>query len=430
MRRRDFLAMGVAAGPILVGGRAAMSGVADGARGARAQGAAQTEQGINGARPILFLAHRLGTDHAEAVAIMDMNGDGRPDITSGAYWYENPGAAGGSWKQHKFRDVEIKGDYVEDCAEFAIDVNHDGALDIVSSGWDSYEISWYENSRKPDVLWTKHFIVDSEFTEGMVLADIDGDGKSDVIAAHYRPSGLVWISFAGPQPAVHRVGGIEGDGHGVGVADLDGDGKADILTVHGWYKNIDAAHDQWQWMPEWDLGETGFPILGYDVNNDGKMDLIYGQGHGVGLYWLEQSEENGKRVWTRHLIDDSYSQVHALALADLDGDGQPELIAGKRYRAHNEGDPGANEPIVLYYYKIDRKTATFTRFPISYNGTGGAGTEIQVVDLDGDGDLDIVVGGKTGVHWFENLTIDKVSPEVREKEWQSMQTWPFPDETQ
>jgi hypothetical protein len=319
---------------------------------------------------------------------------------------------------------------VEDCAEFAIDVNHDGALDIVSSGWDSHEISWYENSRKPDLLWTKHFIVDSEFTEGMVLADIDGDGKPDVIAAHYRPSGLVWISFAGPQPAVHRVGGIEGDGHGVGVADLDGDGKADILTVRGWYKNIDAARDQWQWMPEWDLGETGFPILGYDVNTDGKMDLVYGQGHGVGLYWLEQSEENGKRVWTRHLIDDSYSQVHALALADLDGDGQPELIAGKRYRAHNEGDPGANEPIVLYYYKIDRKTATFTRFPISYNGTGGAGTEIQVVDLDGDGDLDIVVGGKTGVHWFENLTIDKVSPEVREKEWQSMQAWPFPDETQ
>jgi hypothetical protein len=97
MRRRDFLAMGVAAGPILVGGRAAMSGVADGARGAQAQGAAQTEQGTAVARPILFLAHRLGTDHAEAVAIMDMNGDGRPDITSGAYWYENPGAAGGSW---------------------------------------------------------------------------------------------------------------------------------------------------------------------------------------------------------------------------------------------------------------------------------------------------------------------------------------------
>jgi FG-GAP-like repeat len=427
MRRRDFLAMSVAAGgAIAARARGAILGVE---RKSDAPGAAQSTEASASARPILFMPHRLGVDHAEAVAIMDMNGDGRPDITSGAYWYENPGPAGGEWRQHKFRNVEITGDYVEDCAEFAIDVNHDGALDIVTSGWDLHEICWYENPKKPDALWTKHFIVASEFTEGMVLADIDGDGKPDVIAAHYRPSGLVWISFAGPQPVVHRVGGIEGDGHGVGVADVDGDGKPDILSVHGWYKNIDAANDKWEWMPEWDLGETGFPILGFDVNDDGKMDLIYGEGHNYGLYWLEQSTENGKRIWKRHTIDDSYSQVHALALADIDGDGQPEVIAGKRYRAHNEGDPGASEPIVLYYYKIDRKTATFTRYPISYNGTAGAGTEIQVVDLDGDGDLDIVVGGKTGVHWLENLTINNVPRDVREKEWQAQGPWPPPDET-
>jgi hypothetical protein len=427
MLRRKFLATSVAAAGAVIGGaRVGIFGATD---GAPAEQTASTEPQGAPARPILFTSHRLGVDHAESAAIMDMNGDGRPDITSGAYWYENPGAAGGAWKQHKFRDVEITGDYVEDCAEFAIDVNHDGALDIVTSGWDLHEICWYENSRQPGVLWQKHFIVASEFTEGMVLADIDGDGKPDVIAAHYRPSGLVWISFAGPQPVVHHVGGIEGDGHGVGVADVDGDGKPDILSVHGWYKNIDAANDKWEWMPEWELDETGFPILGYDVNNDGKMDVIYGHGHAYGLYWLEQATENGKRVWKRHTIDDSYSQVHALALVDLDGDGQPELIAGKRYRAHNEGDPGANEPIVLYYYKIDRKTATFTRFPISYNGTAGAGTEIQVVDLDGDGDLDIVVGGKTGVHWLENLTINNVPRDVREKEWQAQGPWPLPDET-
>ena len=53
--------------------------------------------------PVTFYVHRLGTDHAEGLAAIDMNGDGLLDITSGAYWYENPGPAGGEWKRHKFR---------------------------------------------------------------------------------------------------------------------------------------------------------------------------------------------------------------------------------------------------------------------------------------------------------------------------------------
>ena len=91
-------------------------------------------------------------------------------------------------------------------------------------------------------------------------------------------------------------------------------------------------------------------------------------------------------------------------MADIDGDGQPELIAGKRYRGHSGDDPGSYDPLVVYYYKINRKTGEFTRYPISVNGTAGAGTQFIVEDLDGDGDIDIATAGKTGVHFFENLT--------------------------
>jgi hypothetical protein len=373
-----------------------------------------------------FTSHHLGTDHAEGISTIDMNGDGYLDLLSGAYWYENPGPQGGAWKQHQFRSVGTLGEFVSDCGEWAIDVNHDGAPDVVTAGWMTNGLFWYENPKKPDTMWERHFITDSYDTEGGWSADINGDGKPDVILAHYNHSGIIWVDFSGPQPKVHHVGGKEQDGHGTGVADINGDGKPDILTPTGWLENIDADHDQWKWHPDWDLGETGFPIIGYDVNNDGKMDLIYGRGHSYGIYWLEQ--QNGK--WVKHTVDESFSQVHALKLVDIDGDGEPELIAGKRYRGHNGNDPGSYDPLVIYYYKIDRKTGQFTRYAISVNGTAGAGTQFVTEDLDKDGDIDIAVAGKTGVHFLENLRIDKVPKEQREREILINKDWPFPNEGQ
>ena len=385
--------------------------------------------GPNGASNPTFIVHRLGTDHAEGITTLDMNGDGYLDLLSGAYWYENPGPNGGDWKQHQFRAVGTHGEFVSDCGEWTIDVNHDGNPDLVTAGWISNGVWWYENPGKsaaPDKLWEKHFITDSYDTEGGAFGDINGDGKPDIALAHYNHSGILWIDFSGSQPRVHHVGGKEQDGHGIGIADIDGDGKADILTPYGWFQNIDANNDKWQWHPDWHLGDTGFPILAYDVNHDGKMDIIDGQGHSYGLYWLEQTAPH---TFTRHTIDESFSQAHALALADLEGDGSTWLITGKRYRGHNGNDPGSYDPNVIYAYKIN-KDATFTRIPISYNGTAGVGTQILTLDLDKDGDLDIAVAGKLGVHFIENLKINKVPKETREAQQPIERKWPFPNEGQ
>jgi FG-GAP-like repeat len=384
--------------------------------------------GPGGIPQVTFRVHRLGTDHAEGITTIDMNGDGRPDLVSGAYWYENPGPAGGEWKRHQFRTVGILGEFVSDSGEWNFDVNHDGAPDVVTTGWMLNGLWWYENPKKPDVLWQRHFITDSYDTEGGATGDINGDGKPDLALAHYNHSGIIWVDFSGPTPKVHHVGGKEQDGHGIGIADVDGDGKADILTPFGWFKNIDADHDKWEWHPDWQLGDAGFPILGYDVNNDGKTDIIYGQGHSYGLYWLEQQGEGASRHWVKHIIDESFSQSHALALVDIDGDGVPELITGKRYRGHSGNDPGSYDPLVVYYYKIDRKTGQFTRYPISVNGTAGGGTQFVVQDLDGDGDLDLATAGKTGVHFFENLKIDRVPKATRENDLLLDKQWPFPGE--
>lgn len=393
----------------------------------------QPGKGPAGEQPITFLAHRLGTDHAEGITTLDMNGDGFLDLVSGAYWYENPGAQGGDWKQHQWRTVSMTGEFVSDCGEWTVDVNHDGAPDIVTAGWITNGMWWYENPNKPGTqpsgtMWQRHLIADSFDTEGGAFADINGDGKPDLILAHYNHSGLVWADFSGPTPRVHHIEPKEADGHGVGIADIDGDGKPDILTPFGWFRNIDADHDQWQWHPDWQLGDAGFPILGYDVNGDGRTDLIVGQGHGYGLYWYEQTGPRDHPAWTRHVIDESFSQSHALVLADIDGDGQPELITGKRYRGHNGNDPGSYDPVVLFAYKIDRKTATFTRTTLSMNGTAGAGTQIIAADLDHDGDLDLATAGKLGVHVLENLRVNNVPKATREQQQPIERHWPFPGE--
>jgi hypothetical protein len=378
-----------------------------------------------------YFIHRVGTDHAEGITSIDMNGDGKPDLLSGAYWYENPGPQGGEWKRHQYRTVDIIGEFVSDCGEWAVDVNKDGAPDVVTVGWMTDGVWWYENPKRDGATWQRHLIAHSVETEGGWMSDLNGDGKPDLALAHYGRSGMIWIDFAGTEPKVHRAGGHDQDGHGVGMADIDGDGKIDLLSPNGWFRNVNADQDQWEWRKDWELEEVGFPIVGYDVNGDGKMDLIYGRGHSYGLYWLEQKGDAHQRTWVKHTIDESFSQIHVLKLVDLDGDGQQELLAGKRYRGHNGDDPGSYDPLVIYYYKINQKTAEFTRLPISLNGTAGAGTQFLVQDLDGDGDLDIATAGKAGVHFFENLKVNHVPKAQREKELLLNNTeWPFPGEGQ
>jgi hypothetical protein len=415
--------------------------------------------GPGGEPRIAFLSHRLGNDHAEGISLLDMNGDGFADLLSGAYWYENPGANGGEWKRHQFRTVGIHNEFVSDCGEWIVDVDHDGLPDLVTTGWIANGLWWYRNpgpkATAAGTTWKAEKITDSFDTEGGAFADINGDGKPDIALAHYNRAGVLWVDFSKDKPRVHHLGGRAEDGHGIGVADINGDGKADVLTTHGWFEQIDANNDKWTWHGDWDIGDAGFPILGYDVNHDGKLDLIYGQGHGYGLYWLEQAGTADHPMWIRHAIDESFSQSHALLLADIDGDGTPELITGKRYRGHSGEDPGSYDPVVVYAYKLPTKARldaaksnaeatkgsmetmriadsaadpVFTRYALSVNGTASAGTQFIADDLDHDGDLDLASAGKLGVHVLENLKVNNVPKNVREETQPLERKWPFPGE--
>jgi hypothetical protein len=119
-------------------------------------------------------------------------------------------------------------------------------------------------------------------------------------------------------------------------------------------------------------------------------------------------EHGSGTAWTKHIIDESWSQAHAMTMTDLNGDGRKDFVTGKRYMAHNGRDPGEREPLGVYWYEYlksdDGKKVEWVKHVIDYGSRTGGGMQIPVVDIDGDGDLDFAVAGKSGLFLFENLT--------------------------
>ncbi len=363
--------------------------------------AARIAVAVADAQEIKWRKIELDTHRAEACCAMDVNRDGRLDLVSGENWYEAP-----TWKPHFIRTVVRTGEYANDFLDIPMDVNGDGWMDFVSGAWFLPAVYWYENPQGKEGAWPVHEVVTGERArtwETAVAVDVDGDGRKDILP---NGGGLIfWIEcLPGPdwKFVIHEVG-RNGVGHGIGYGDLDADGRLDIITPSGWYRAPeDRRNGTWEWFGEFQLGSTCVPVLGYDVNGDGLTDIVHGNGHNFGLFWQEQQKDDqGNRRWVQHDIITDLSQFHTLSRADINGDGDLELLTGKRFRAH-EHEPGGNLPMVIMWLKYDRQTQTWERQDIDYDGLASTGLGLEVVDIDGDGDLDVACSGKVGFFLFVN----------------------------
>jgi len=359
---------------------------------------------------------------SEGVAVADLNRDGRLDIAAGTVWYAAP-----DWTRHSAAETLAEYDphgYSHAFQTFADDLNGDGWPDLIVVDWPGAMTWWLENPRGAEVAWRKHVLTPVTNNESPQFVDVDGDGRRDLLAA-FSPDPK---DFDGPQrrmgfmtrtsdPSapwrIHAVSAPAGPGtrrysHGLGLGDVNGDGRLDILVKEGWWEAPAAASEEREWtFHPAPLGEDCAQMYAYDFDGDGDADVLSSAAHRVGIWWHEQLAPG---QWKTHLIDDRITQTHALCLADINGDGLPDFVTGKRWWAHGpKGDVRPDDPAVVFWYELQREGGRPVWIPHAIDHDSGVGTQFEVVDVDGDGLLDVVTSNKKGVYLFQQVRGDQAA---------------------
>ena len=382
---------------------------------------------------------------AEGCAVADFDHDDHADITAGNLIWHGPDfartteftpPADNPSGPSKTPYDPARG-YSDYFLAFAHDFTGDGWSDILVYGLPGEPAHVFVNPQGKAGHWAKHAIFDVADGESPGLVDMTGDGRPELLVHSsdlVKPPqaqgkgggqlGFAEIDWANPlgkarfHPITPRS--PENDAkyfrytHGYGAGDINGDGRMDLLTKDGWFEqpsDRDAAIWRFHAVPFGPAdAHGGAQMLVTDSNGDGRNDVVTSyNAHGCGLGWFEQRADGSfaeHRVMGAAPAENAqgvtFSQLHALAAADIDGDGLQDVVTGKRRWAHGvSGDIDPNAPPVLYWFRLVRDGSGDVRYVAEkIDDDSGVGTQVTVADLNADNKPDVVVANKRGVFAF------------------------------
>jgi hypothetical protein len=317
------------------------------------------------------------------------------ESTGGVYWWQNIDGKGTDWMKLTV-DANVMG--VKNA--YPADVDRDGDVDLVGSS-NGHDIVWWENSSGDGSAWGKRVIDNSvSGTQLVHAADVDSDGDMDVVGATWLDGGINWWENAvgnGTSWQKHTIdSAMNADysrTHCMRVSDMDGDGRLDVVASAGsksginWWENPKVSGADW--TRHYVIGSDGEveSVYAADLDGDGDMDLIGSIRRRDGLTWWENTKGTATE-WTKHIIDSSYHAEQSVDVADMDADGDLDIIgAAQRINA------------IIWWENKNKNDTEWSKHIMGTN-YGGA----YAADMDKDGDLDVLgVGGDSRqIVWFEN----------------------------
>jgi sugar phosphate isomerase/epimerase len=284
------------------------------------------------------------------------------------------------------------------------DIDGDGHPDLVFGGdWQSKEVWWWQNpypNYDPQVPWKRHLIKKDGATQhhDQAFGDFLGKGKAQLVFWNQGASTIFLAEI--PDDPRHMEGwpmtaiffGEAGEGgrtalkypEGIFAYDVDGDGKVDLLAGNYWFKHLGGTKFQ-----AIKIAEIGGRIAAGHFKSGKTAQIVIAPGDGVGpLRWYECTGDPLKSSdWAGHnLLTRDVVHGHSLQLADLNGDGHLDIFCAEMAKWHEQQPNPDNPNATAWIFYGDGQGGFQTTELVTGNGFH----EAQVGDLDGDGDLDIL----------------------------------------